>query len=80
MKKEEFDFIVINTEEGIKKKAELVTKFEIEGQGEYVIYKLDNEYYAAKYEFDGTKTNLNKDLTTQEKQMLNDVFNKLEVK
>lgn len=52
------DFITINTKDGIKKNAELVNKFDIEGLGEYVIYKLDNKFYGTKYKFDGENTTL----------------------
>ena len=76
---ESYDFIIINTEDGEKKKAELITKFNIEEQGEYVIYKLDGNYYGAKYEFDGTKTIIITDLNDNEKKILNDLFSKLGV-
>ena len=73
------DFITINTKDGIKKNAELVSKFNIHGLGEYVIYKLDNNFYGAKYIFDGENTLLVTDLTDSEKKALNDVFIQLEV-
>ena len=73
------DFITINTKDGIKKNAELVSKFDIQGLGEYVIYKLDNKFYGAKYKLDGENTTLVTDLTDCEKKVLNDVFIQLEV-
>ena len=73
------DIITINTKDGIKKNAELVSKFDIQGLGEYVIYKLDNNFYGAKYKFDGENTTLITDLTDIEKKALNDVFSQLEV-
>lgn len=73
------DFITINTKDGLKKSAELVSKFNIQGLGEYVIYKLDNKYYGAKYLFDGEKTTLITDLSDNEKEALNAVFAQLEV-
>ena len=77
MNKEEKEYIVINTKDGIKKPAELITKFKIEGFGDYVIYKLEDEYYATKYEFDGQKTNLNNNLSDYEQKVLNEIFNRL---
>lgn len=70
------DFITINTKDG-KKKAELVSKFNIEELGEFVIYKLDNKFYGAKYKFDGENTTLITDLTNAEKKVLNEVFMQL---
>ena len=77
MNEEEKEHIVINTKDGIKKQAELITKFKIEGFGDYIIYKLEDEYYAAKYEFDGQKTNLNNNLSDYEQKVLNEIFNRL---
>lgn len=79
-KKNDYDFITINTIDGAKKNAELVTKFEIHGLGEYVIYKLDGALYGAKYKFDGTNTRLITTLTDNEKNILNEMLYKLEVK
>ncbi len=79
-KNNNYDFITINTVDGVKKNAELVTKFEIQGLGEYVIYKLDGVLYGAKYQFDGTNTRLITDLTASEKNILNEMLYKLEVK
>ncbi len=80
LKKDDYDFITINTMDGTKKTAELVTKFEVQGLGEYVIYKLDGVLYGAKYKFDGTNTRLTTDLTDNEKSILNEILYKLEVK
>ena len=49
-------------------------KFEIQGLGEYVIYKLDGIIYGAKYQFDGTKTKLISDLTEREKNIINEMM------
>lgn len=72
------DYIEINTDEGIKK-AELVSKFELNGLGQYIIYKLDNKLYGARYEIKNGETILITDLTTREKEMLNEMFLQLEV-
>ncbi len=75
----EKDYITINTDDGNTLQAELVSKFELTGLGEYVIYKVDDEFYGAKYEVDGDKTNLITDLTEQEEEALNEIFSHLEV-
>lgn len=80
LKKDDCDYITINTTDGTKKDAELVTKFEIQGLGEYVIYKLDGKFYGAKYEFDGTNTKLITDLTDSEKKILNEMMYEVVVK
>ena len=72
------DYIIVNTENG-KKQAELVSILENKDQGDYLIYKLDNEYYGAKFYFDGKNTILQTDLSEGEKKILYDVFNALEV-
>lgn len=77
MNKEEIEYIVINTKDGIKKQAQLISKFTIEGFGDYVIYKLEDEYYAAKYEFDGQNTKLDNNLSEYEQQVLNEIFSKI---
>ncbi len=68
------DYITITTTDGFRKNAELVMKFEIQGLGEYVIYKLDGIIYGAKYQFDGTKTKLISDLTEREKNIINEMM------
>ena len=73
------DFVTVNTENG-KKEAELVSKFKIPNLGDYVIYKLDGEFYGAKYKIDEDNTTLITDLTEKEQQALNEVFQQLEVK
>ena len=75
-KNNDYDFITINTMDGAKKNAELVSKFEIQGLGEYVIYKLDGELYGAKYKFDGINTKLITELTDNETNILNEMVNK----
>ena len=68
------DVITINTKDGTKEIAELVSKFDIQGLGKYIIYKLDNKFYGAKCSFDGENTILITDLTDNEKEALNEVF------
>ena len=73
------DFITINTESGEKKEAEIISRFTMEGYGDYVIYKLNNEFFGAKYKIDGNNTSLITDLSDLEKEALNEVFSSLEV-
>ena len=72
------DYITINTTNG-KRQAELVSKFDIEELGSFVIYKLDGEFYGAKYKIDGENTTLITDLTEKEELALNEVFKQLGV-
>ena len=73
------DIILANDKNGTKKTIELVSKFDIEGLGKYVIYKLDGSFYGARYRFDGQKTNLEINLSDTEKEVLNTIFKKLVV-
>lgn len=80
MSQDNNDFITITTTNGIKKNAELIIKYEVKGLGEYVIYKLKGNLYGAKYQFDGKNTKLITNLTEQEKNIINEMINNLEVK
>ena len=79
-KTQDGDYIIINTKDGLKKKAELVSRFNIVGLGDYIIYRLENEYYGAKYKIDGDNTTLITDLSEVEKEALNEMFSKIEAK
>lgn len=80
MSQDNNDFITITTTNGIKKNAELIIKYEVKGLGEYVIYKLEGNLYGARYQFDGKNTKLITNLTEQEKNIINEMINNLEVK
>ena len=80
MSQDNNDFITITTTNGIKKNAELIIKYEVKGLGEYVIYKLEGNLYGAKYQFDGKNTKLITNLTEQEKNIIKEMINNLEVK
>lgn len=80
MSQDNNDFVTITTTNGIKKNAELIIKYEVKGLGEYVIYKLEGNLYGAKYQFDGKNTKLITNLTEQEKNIINEMINNLEVK
>lgn len=80
MSQDNNDFITITTTNGIKKNAELIIKYEVKGLGEYVIYKLEGNLYGAKYQFDGKNTKLITNLTEQEKNIIYEMINNLEVK
>lgn len=67
----ERDYIEITTNDGNRIKAELVSKFDLENVCSYVIYKIDNEYYGAKYLVNGEETILVTDLTEEEKALVN---------
>lgn len=71
------DYIIVNVN-GKEKKAELVSRFELQNKDSYVIYKLDGEYYGAKYIVEDGNTTLITDLSNSEKLLLNEIFKNLE--
>ena len=73
------DFITINNKDGSTILAELYSKIEIENMGQFVLYKIDNEIYGAKYIINDNKTILDTDLSEAEKEKLNEIFLSLEV-
>ena len=73
------DFITINNKDGSTVLAELYSKIEIENMGQFVLYKIDNEIYGAKYKINDNKTILDTDLSEAEKEKLNEIFLSLEV-
>ncbi len=73
------DYITINTEDGTKVQAELVAKFELKDMGEYVLYKIGEDIYGARYEEVDGKTNLVTDLTEFEQRAINDTAKTLGV-
>lgn len=75
----EKDYITINTNNGEVLQAELVAKFNIDNLGDYVLYKVNNTIYGAKYEIVNNNTQLITDLSDYEKQAINDVAKSLEV-
>ncbi len=68
--------VTLETDDG-EKEAEILTVVTIEGKGNYAIYKVDDEFYGAKYELDENGTKLDADLTNEEKEALNKAFEKL---
>jgi len=72
------DTITITLDTGEKKQAKLVSMFEIQNMGNYMIYLLDGEMYGAKYKKETDKLELITDLTEEEKEAMNKVFEQLE--
>lgn len=69
------NIMTLNKEDGATCDVEIVMTFKLENHiDDYIIYKLDNEYYGAKYYDDGMKTSLETDLSNEEKEALNNVF------
>lgn len=69
------NIMTLNKKDGTTCEVEIVMTFNLENYvGDYVIYKLDNEYYGAKYYDDGVKTSLVTELSIEEQQALNNVF------
>ena len=72
------DIITINTDNG-EVEASLISKFNIKGMGDYILYKIDDQIYGAKYEIEGDITKLITDLNDLEKDAINEVYSSLEV-
>jgi len=73
------DTMTLNKSDGTTLEVEIVMTFKLEdfNDDDYVIYKSNNEYYAAKYfEVDGN-TNLITDLSEEEKKSLSKIFERL---
>ena len=68
--------VTLVTDNG-EREVELVYSINIEEKGNYVIYKLDNELYGAKYELNGENTRLITDLSDEEKIALNEAFEEM---
>lgn len=67
--------MILTTENGEKKEAEIIVSFKIqEYDGDYIIYKVDNEYYGAKYINKDDKTELITDLSEKEKEIINKYY------
>lgn len=74
------DKMVLNKSDGTVEEVEIVMTFKLENfnnDDDYVIYKNKDRFYAAKYfERDGN-TDLNTDLSDEEKTALSSFFDKL---
>lgn len=69
------DVIVILRTSNGEKQADIIVSFNIEGyDGEYVIYKVDNEYFGAKYKNQNDSSELISDLSEHEKQIINEFY------
>lgn len=65
--------------DGSEVEVEIITTFQIKefDNNDYVIYKDENKFYAAKYIDDGENVSLITNLSDKEKIALSDVFKKL---
>lgn len=72
------DTITLNKTDGTTEIVEIVLSFKLEGlnNDDYVIYKNNEKYFAAKYLDDDRETNLITDLSDDEKKAIEMVFNK----
>ena len=72
------DLVTLKTKDNKEIKVEIVMSFKIdEFNTDYVIYKDNDSYYAAKYIVENDKTILDTDLTEKEKNSLNLIFDEL---
>jgi len=69
------NFMILNNKDGNTCEVEIVIIFNLENcDDDYVIYKLENEYYGAKYYDKDEKTYLITELSIEEQETLNNVF------
>lgn len=69
----------LKTNSGEKKQVDIIATFKIERyDGDYVIYKLDNEYYGAKYKNKDNSSELITDLSDEEKKIINEFYIKFQ--
>jgi hypothetical protein len=73
------DTMILNKADGATEEVEIVMTFKLEkfNNDDYVIYKNNDKYYAAKYVENGENTDLTTDLSDDEKQSLSEMFDKL---
>ncbi len=73
------DYITITNKDGSTVEAEIYSKFEIENLGKYILYKINDEMFGAKYIVKDNNTVLNTDLSEEEKKTINELFQSMEV-
>ena len=73
------DTMILNKVDGSTEEIEIVMTFKLEyfNNNDYVIYKQNNEYYAAKYVEKDENTELITDLSDEEKKSVSQIFEKL---
>lgn len=73
------DEMTLNKKDGTSEKVEILMTFKIDhfNDNDYVIYKNDEKYYAARYIEENGNTNLITDLSDEEKEALSTMFDKL---
>lgn len=68
--------MILNMSDQKKVETEIIMSFNIENfSGKYVIYKINDEYYGAKYRNNQDITELITDLNLQEKEAIEKIFN-----
>lgn len=72
------DKMKLTKNDGTIEEIEIVTTFKIDKyNNDYIIYKSNNKYYAARYYEKNNNIDLDTNLTKEEKQSLEEVFDKL---
>ena len=70
--------MILTLSDGSTKEVELVVKFKLDKfNDDYILYKLNDEYYAAKYVEEGENTRLITSLSDIEKKALTRVYDLL---
>ena len=72
------DLVTLNMKDGSKREVELVARFRLDGfDSEYILYKLDDVCYGAKFKEEGGMTKLSCDLSDIEKKALSRFYEAL---
>lgn len=73
------DTMILNKQDGTKEEIEIVTTFKLEkfNNYDYVIYRINNEFFAAKCIEKEGNTDLQTDLSDEEKKSVTEIFKKL---
>lgn len=72
------DTILLTKKDGTQEEVELIMTFKVDKfNNDYVFYRNNKKYYAAKYVEKGEKTILSTELSEEEKVALSAFFNKL---
>lgn len=75
----EREIMTLTKKDGSIEEIEILMTFKIEkfNNSDYVFYKSNNEYYAAKFLEKDENTELITDLTTEEEEILTELFDKM---
>lgn len=74
------EYITLTSDTGEEERVRLIAKVNFENKGDFMLYQKNGEMYGAKCEENGELTRLSFNLTDEEKYLLNEFAEGLEVK